>query len=262
MEVSPQLENGYTKIANELIEALARIRIPGEAMQVLLFIIRKTYGWCKKEDVIPLSQFVTGTGMKKPTICRALKKLQSMNIIVIKKDNTIIKKDNDISTIYCFNKTYNSWIPLSKKITNIIKKDKEPLSKKIHSKDILSKETKYSCSEVETTLPSESIFVTFPLIDKTEYPITDTLVNEMQELFPGVNVQQAFRSMKAWLISTPEKRKTKRGIRRFYTGWLERDQNSGKNPRIQSPPVVEDDIPDDIRFPNRSDDWYKPAGKT
>jgi len=31
---SPQLENGYTRIANELMEALARIRIPGEARQV------------------------------------------------------------------------------------------------------------------------------------------------------------------------------------------------------------------------------------
>jgi hypothetical protein len=30
----PQTENGFTQIANELIEQFARIRIPGEAMQV------------------------------------------------------------------------------------------------------------------------------------------------------------------------------------------------------------------------------------
>ena len=53
----PQLENGYTKIANELLEAIAAIRIPGEAMQVLLVIIRKTYGYCKKKDAISISLF-------------------------------------------------------------------------------------------------------------------------------------------------------------------------------------------------------------
>ena len=36
---NPQTENGYTKIANEIMEALAHIRIPGEAMQVLLVIL-------------------------------------------------------------------------------------------------------------------------------------------------------------------------------------------------------------------------------
>ena len=45
---NPQKENGYTSIANDIVEALAGIRIPGEARQCLDVILRKTYGWNKK----------------------------------------------------------------------------------------------------------------------------------------------------------------------------------------------------------------------
>ncbi len=110
---SPQIEDGYTKIANEILEVLARTRIPGEACQVLLTIIRKTYGFNKKEDVIALSQFCVATGAKKPAIVRALYKLLEMNLI--------IKKDNGNVPIYSLNKDYSTWKPLSKKITTFNK---------------------------------------------------------------------------------------------------------------------------------------------
>ena len=78
---SPQIENGYTRIANEIMEALAKVRIPGEARQVLDAVFRKTYGWNKREDKISLSQFEKMTGLARPSICRAIKKLLIMNII-------------------------------------------------------------------------------------------------------------------------------------------------------------------------------------
>jgi len=125
----PHLENGYTRIATELLDALISYRIAGEQMQCLLFIIRKTYGYGKKRDNIALSQFVIATGMKKPAVCRALKGLEEKNIIVI-------KKDNKTSLNYGINKYYKKWKSLSKKITltkkiiSVDKKDNLPLSKK------------------------------------------------------------------------------------------------------------------------------------
>ncbi|HJW85455.1 MAG TPA: replication protein [Candidatus Brocadiaceae bacterium] len=110
----PQCENGYTKIANELLEAWARIRIPGEARQVLDAILRKTYGFGKKADAISLSQFVLATGILKPNVCASLKLLKDMNLI--------IQKDNDVANVYSINKDYTSWRPLSKKITVLSKK--------------------------------------------------------------------------------------------------------------------------------------------
>lgn len=122
---NPQLENGYVKIATEIMEAFARYRIPGEARQVLDFILRKTYGWNKKEDEISLAQFIVGTGLKKPTVCRSIHKLIHLNLI--------IKKDNGKKVIYRFNKDFSTWKILSKKITQEVvhKKQSKPLSKKI-----------------------------------------------------------------------------------------------------------------------------------
>jgi phage replication O-like protein O len=82
---NPQKENGYTVIANEILEALMRIRLSGEEWKCLLVILRKTYGWNKKEDKISLSQFVLMTGMKKQSVHRALKKLSSKNISSVSK---------------------------------------------------------------------------------------------------------------------------------------------------------------------------------
>ena len=85
---TPQLEDGYVRIANKIMEALARIRIPGESRQVLDAIIRKTYGWGKTKDKISLSQFVKMTGLKKVTVCKAISKLKQMNIITQKGNIT------------------------------------------------------------------------------------------------------------------------------------------------------------------------------
>lgn len=78
---SPQIENGFLKIANDIWDALARIRISGEEWQILNVVIRKTYGFNKKEDRISLSQFALSTGLKKPNIIRARQKLLSKMIM-------------------------------------------------------------------------------------------------------------------------------------------------------------------------------------
>src|SRR5215204_2020779 len=139
MEDKPQIENGYIRVATELFEALTKIRIPGEARQIFDFILRKTYGFQKKEDQIALSQFCLATGMKKPAVVRAIRKCESMRLIVIKKDNGNINS-------YSIQKDSTHWISLSKKIilskkiTSVIKKDNLSLSKKIPTIDNTTKD--------------------------------------------------------------------------------------------------------------------------
>lgn len=136
-----KLEENYFKFPNELWEALTRIRIPGEARQVLDFIFRKTLGWNKSKDCIPLSQFNNATGLKKPSIIKARNKLIGMNLI------TVTKKDNAISLIYCINKDYSTWRPLpkkktlSKKLMTVNQKANKSFPKKLPSKDTNAKNT-------------------------------------------------------------------------------------------------------------------------
>jgi len=117
---SPQTEGGYTKIANELYDALCKIRISGEARQVLDVIIRKTYGFNKKLDCIALSQFSLATGLSKVAVRKALNKLISMNLIT--------QKGNDIAKEYGITKDYELWKPLPKKVT--LPKKVRPFTKK------------------------------------------------------------------------------------------------------------------------------------
>jgi phage replication O-like protein O len=105
---NPQLEHGHLELANEIVESLARIRISGTEWQLLWVILRKTYGWRKKLDAIPLSQFQTFTGLSKPHIVRYLKKLLLKRVIFVAHKSTGI-------AIYGFNKDFESWQPLPKK---------------------------------------------------------------------------------------------------------------------------------------------------
>lgn len=108
-EVANPQPDKFTKISNELLEAKARIRISGEENQIWEVILRQTYGFRKKSDVISLSQFTLKTGMVKPSVCRAINNLS--------KKNMINKIANAHSVSYSIQKDYTKWKPLTKMLT-------------------------------------------------------------------------------------------------------------------------------------------------
>jgi len=81
--------------------------------------------------------------------------------------------------------------------------------------------------------------LTLLLLDGTEYGVTEKDVAEWQDTFPNVDVLQQLKAMKLWCRDNPKKRKTKNGIRRFITSWLDREQNRGGNhapqPAVRQP---------------------------
>ena len=81
--MNPQKGNGYTPIANEIMEALARTHLPSSDFRCLLYIIRKTYGYHKKTDQISLNQFSQATGLKTKHVSRSLRSLEGKNIMSI-----------------------------------------------------------------------------------------------------------------------------------------------------------------------------------
>lgn len=119
-------------------------------MQVLWVIFRKTYGWQKKTDRIALSQFALATKLKKPAIVRALKRLIVKNII--------IKKDNDMTNTYGFNKDFSQWKPLSKKIT---------LSLLIPTKDTITKDINTLCPVKKKAKDTSSFTDIISYLNKT-----------------------------------------------------------------------------------------------
>jgi hypothetical protein len=69
--------------------------------------------------------------------------------------------------------------------------------------------------------------VEIPLNTGEQFPISEARAKEFAGLYRAVDVPQALRSMRAWAIANPTKRKTKAGIMKFVNGWLAREQNNG-----------------------------------
>lgn len=100
------------------------------------------------------------------------------------------------------------------------------------------KEIEPSCSKAELKVETEpaqaDVFIKLPLINGDDYLVTKEYVKELKELYPAVDVEQALRNMRGWLDSNPRNKKTPRGIKRFITSWISREQD--KAPRVPDKP--------------------------
>lgn len=107
-------------------------------------------------------------------------------------------------------------------------------------KDIeTEKEKKNICTEQEGSEPEPEPIITLPLNTGEEYPVFQRNIGEFAELYPAVDVLQAMRGMRGWLLTNPAKRKTKRGINRFINSWLSREQDKGGNRGYYKKPGAE-----------------------
>jgi phage replication O-like protein O len=98
---SPQIENGFTKIANELLDAVCRFGPARE--RIFWVIIRQTYGYGEKRTAISLTKFSQMTGIHKKHINRELKNLE-------KESRITILGDAETRT-YGIVKDYSLWKP-------------------------------------------------------------------------------------------------------------------------------------------------------
>ena len=106
----PQLEQGYTKIANSILEALAKIKLNGSQQRIIYVIFRYTYGFCRKEHELSETFIAKATGIHKKQVQRELNALIDMKFVLIVKEASF-----NTSRILEFNKNYDSW-QVAKKI--------------------------------------------------------------------------------------------------------------------------------------------------
>lgn len=101
----------------------------------------------------------------------------------------------------------------------------------------------------EMPRPDDPEFIRLPLNDGTEFSVTESQIAEFETLYPAVNVRQALRNQRGWLLSDQRRRKTARGIKKFITGWLAKDQDRGGNRGRDSPARIQDLPPPDNVIP-------------
>ena len=108
------------------------------------------------------------------------------------------------------------------------RKGKEKESKVKENKDILH--------GAKTPVPENGkTFIKLSLNDGSEYQVKESQVEEWTELYQAVNIKQELRKMRGWLDANPHRRKTSRGILRFITNWLSKEQDQGGSLRRDGP---------------------------
>ncbi len=102
---NPQKENGFTAIANELMEALAKRTIPPEKRRVLDVIFRMTYGYRRPEAKIAGVLFEEISGIDRRRVYRSVNWLEQVGMITVTRAP---KGRGSIST-YAIQKDYEQW---------------------------------------------------------------------------------------------------------------------------------------------------------
>lgn len=104
MARSIQLEDGYTRIANEILERAARHRLNGTQFRILLVVWRHTYGWGRKEAELSLSFLAEAIGASRSQVDRELTALIERNIL------EVVSGGNSRPRVLKFNKDFESWL--------------------------------------------------------------------------------------------------------------------------------------------------------
>jgi phage replication O-like protein O len=110
---NPQKENGFTPIANEILESVYSRKFTANQLFILLVLWRYTYGFQRKDHDLSLGFISEATGIDRKAVKRAMDKLLENNVVVVTKEATFSE-----SRRLAFNKNYESW--------NIEKRTKEP----------------------------------------------------------------------------------------------------------------------------------------
>lgn len=144
MDKTPQLENGFMRLATEITQQLQKTHLSGNEWQILWVVLCKTYGWNKKEDLISLTQFQKETMLERPRVIESLKTLVRKSVLMVSKDGRI--------NSYKFNKNYTEWstekvvrksVPSTEKRTPLVRKSVlKVVRKSVHTIDKKDTNTK------------------------------------------------------------------------------------------------------------------------
>lgn len=189
--------DNFTKVPNLVVEAFTKIRINGEATQCLWVIIRNTYGFHNEYVSISLGQISNITGINRPCVARALKRLKDLRC-VIQKDNTYKINDQTQDWVTVIKKDNTNKV-LSKKIINVIEKDNEPVIEKDNTliKKIERKKERESQGEND-------------IQTKESFYLADQMLKGYEYYFPNVplnrNISEMAMAFKKLMQSTKHNR--------------------------------------------------------
>lgn len=86
--MSAQLEDGYTRIADQILEEISKQKLNGTQFRILMVVWRYTYGFNRKDHEMSLSFFEKATELGKTQLDREIKNLIESKVLVVTKEST------------------------------------------------------------------------------------------------------------------------------------------------------------------------------
>lgn len=139
---NPQLEDGYLKIANTIVDNLISVNLSSQELRAALFVIRKTYGYNKKWDKISLSQFQKAINVRSKSQMSGV-----INSLLFRKILTVQENLNGQVKEYRFNKDFEAWRTVHKNLNGV----QEKVNHKRHCLKTRSKDLKPSPHPIPNT---------------------------------------------------------------------------------------------------------------
>jgi phage replication O-like protein O len=112
---SPQKENGFVAIANELFEAICMAGFTSRQYAVILAVIRKTYGWGRKYAPVSVREISRMTGIRFSHVTETIKELIEKRVLT---DYGV----HGQTRILGVNKCYDEWTGVPKTGTGVFPK--------------------------------------------------------------------------------------------------------------------------------------------
>ena len=115
---NPQKENGYTPIANEIMEAAAKITLSPTGYKILFVVWRQTYGYSRVQAKLSDTYIAKAIGSTRPLVNREINRLIDRNILILYKPGGYTTP-REIG----FNKDYDLWYKGAIQIDSSIQTD-------------------------------------------------------------------------------------------------------------------------------------------
>lgn len=100
---SPQLEDGYTRVANEILENIMKVSLNGTQFRIVMAVWRYTYGFQRTKHEMSISFLSQSINASRGQVDRELSTLISRNIL------KVVKTGERGARVIMFNKNHTQW---------------------------------------------------------------------------------------------------------------------------------------------------------
>lgn len=229
----PRIENGFTRISNEVLEALFKARIDSGPMRVALWVIRSSWGWRRRHAPhLGYRRIGREMNMHEASVRLAFKVLENAGIVKC------------VDGKWQFEKDYEKWEGAYPTTHPPARNDKKecvahhagayPTTQSAypatHPLSLYVKERRKEILPEQSSdhPPTDELFE-FPIKcarrgGPSIWTLPPTKIAEYRESFPEVDLLRELRKARQWCRDHEVQRKTGRGMPAFLGRWLSKAQ--------------------------------------